>query len=156
MMGNDSGRFVIRMDAEMHSKLKKIAQAEKQSLNQVCLDILQYGMQRYFEKKSSQNEAAKKQQELLEQFLKSYLHQGLCIVLKTQGYVADYVLLFKEETVLPAKNLYISSCIVQLLEMPHSRHAPDYMWLQIARLYQIVWSCDSEVAEKLSSDLDRW
>lgn len=144
MMEVDSGKFVIRMRAELHLRLKELAHSKRKSLNQTCLDLIQAGLQ-----KSSQ-------QEIIIEIRSLYEAKGLVAILKTEGHVADYVLLFAAETELRQSIKHQFKKIIQLTKMPQTEHVPDNLWIQIARTYRMLWSKDPHLEQEISTKLDQW
>ena len=98
--------------------------------------------------------------------LESFRDTGLVSILKTDGYVADYVLIFGEH-ILIHENFYqeiektcdkshAGDSIIQALNQVISRDPPNIMWIQIAQSASLLWCIFPEIESELMKTFERW
>lgn len=153
----ENSKITIRIDRKKHLDLKKIAIDQNTTLNQVCLDLIYSGLSRGVVQNQSLISLGPliniHDAQFVEKALNSYQGKGLRAILKTERYVADYVLIFIK-TAVPSKVQVHFQHIVQALYLPDSEFAPSPMWIDIAQKHDLLWNADEE--EELIRKLDQW
>lgn len=156
----DISKFVLRISSVLHAKLKKLAEKNSNSLNQVCSDILTSHFQLLKEKQSNP---------LVDVHLNLYQGDLLGVILFGSYARGDYTdesdldfLLVLRENVKISRALYTEwdLKVRPLLEdsfamelSPHFSHLPNSnygsLWLEIAIDGKILWEREDILTQKL-------
>ena len=171
-----NGRMTIRVSIDVQRKLKELAYLRRVSLNQICIELFETGLAangistNVNVKKITTTETSEQNKNQYQDFIDSILgifESGTVIaILKTEGYVADYVLIFVDQAAIPAnfqlkmrelfQGLTTSQFIFQALNHVTAEQPPNLMWIQIAQKAEMLWASTDEVREGILLQLENW
>ena len=77
------------------------------------------------------------------------------MILKTEGYIADYVLIFKGPEIPKGVQANFEQ-IIQATLMPAGEHAPSLMWIEIAQKQELLWYSSEAAKREIMDKLDQW
>ena len=183
------GKLIIRTNIELHIKLKQLAYAKHLSLNQMCIEMLEKGIYESkvnFDVSELKNNKNKHENQLqqhnqnlhfcvetedfFEKIKSQFTQHGLIVILKTEGYVADIVLLFAPKKDVPL-DLYpiideiinqstnstsLKKLLIQGIAFISAKEPPNNMWIEIAKNQSIIWSIDSKIDSEIKLLFDEW
>ena len=146
--------ILIRMNSALHTKLKEKSYHDRKSLNQTCIDIFEV----YFdstEVKQTSKGIDVIQDCIVDELIQYFGNFGLIAILSTEGYIADYVLIFSDDVEMPSVQLKFLP-ILQAIKFPKNNLPPNTMWIQIAKCYELKFASTKATKDTISNKLNEW
>lgn len=147
--------FTLRIDKTIHSDLKEKAYFERKSVNQLCSELLLFGLKKDMKNKVEEF-VSNSDTEFLKLAFDQYDSRNFIVVLRTEGYVADYVLVLTSDSGFSESIERIDNKFVQMIKFPETVYAPNVMWVEIARTYKVLWSASNEEEKIFIKKLEEW
>lgn len=156
-----SGRFVLRLEPQLHLQLKRLSRARGLSLNQLCCDLIQRGV-------DSLTDAI--EDKLVARIRKRWSDQLEALILfgsqarhtQTPESDVDLLLVMSEVTAIERK-LYFEwdemlesfgldqarKISPQFSQLPRSSKSMGSLWLEVALDGKLIWERDKKVSQRL-------
>lgn len=160
----DSGKFVVRVEPALHSRLKEYAHSRQWSLNQTCIALLELALQGEEKPPVAEIDWAP----LIEPLRECFEHQGMLAILKINDYFADFLVIFdqnphsandfnKSYRDVIRETRWGDTQIQAFSQMPdHTPAPPSTLWIHISRSAEILWARDEQVGTTLVEIFSRW